>query len=97
MGTGNKLRENFIAGDIFDSEVCPLAKVMRRELRKRGVPALKAVYGKTTPAPPAVTDGGKSVVGSISYIPAKAGLLITEEVIISILNAQRVINDKDKQ
>jgi len=85
MGTGNKIRENFVFSDIYDTDICPLAKVMRRELRKRGVPALQIVYGRTEPKPPLTPDGRKPLTASISYTPAKAGLLIAEMVILKLI------------
>lgn len=76
MGTGNKLDPSrFEVADIFKTSVCPLAKVLRCELKKRGIPPLKTVYSKEVPLlscrPPA----------SIAFVPAAAGLLIASEVV----------------
>ena len=80
MGTGNKLDPTaFEVSDIYKTEVCPLAKVMRTELKKRGVKKLKVVYSKEKPVtnqrPPA----------SISFVPSVAGLIIASEVIKDII------------
>jgi tRNA A37 threonylcarbamoyladenosine dehydratase len=80
MGTGNKLDPTaFEVSDIYKTEVCPLAKVMRTELKKRGVKKLKVVYSKEKPItnqrPPA----------SISFVPSVAGLIIASEVIKDII------------
>ena len=76
MGTGNKLDPSrFEVADIFKTNVCPLAKVLRCELKKRGIPSLKTVYSKEVPhlfcRPPA----------SIAFVPSAAGLLIASEVV----------------
>lgn len=76
MGAGNKLNPTmFEVADIYKTSVCPLAKVMRRELKKRGVDSLKVVYSKEEPVvrttPP----------GSIAFVPSVAGLIIASEVI----------------
>jgi len=80
MGTGNKLDPTaFEVSDIFKTEVCPLAKVMRTEIKKRGIKKLKVVYSKEKPItnqrPPA----------SISFVPSVAGLIIASEVIKDII------------
>jgi tRNA A37 threonylcarbamoyladenosine dehydratase len=80
MGTGNKLDPTaFEISDIYKTEVCPLAKVMRLELKKRGVKKLKVIYSKEKPItnqrPPA----------SISFVPSAAGLIIASEVVKDII------------
>lgn len=89
MGAGNKLDPSrFEVADIYRTSVCPLARVMRRELRKRGVTQLKVVYSKEEPVQPR-TDGmpetkaheGKAVPGSAAFVPPAAGLLLAGEVI----------------
>lgn len=84
MGTGNKLDPTaFEVSDIYKTEVCPLAKVMRTELKKRGVKKLKVVYSKEKPVtnqrPPA----------SISFVPSVAGLILASEVIKDIIKESR--------
>ncbi len=84
MGTGNKLDATALeVTDIYKTSVCPLARVMRTELKKRGVKKLKVVYSKQEPVKTGVKDPvtGKSIPASISYVPASAGLIIAGEVI----------------
>lgn len=84
MGAGNKLDPTrFEVADIFKTSVCPLAKVMRRELKRRGIGRLKAVYSKEEPKPPhdGQTQCGKRVPGSTAFVPAAAGLILAGEVI----------------
>lgn len=86
MGTGNKLHpELFAIADIAETSVCPLCKVMRRELRRLGIPRLKVLYSKEPPikplAPHAEETGRRAVPASISFVPPVAGLLIAGEVI----------------
>lgn len=89
MGTGNKLDPTkFEVTDINKTVVCPLARVMRYELRKRGVKKLKVLYSKEEPVKTCVeTDksSGKSVPGSISFVPSIAGLIIGGEVIKDLI------------
>lgn len=86
MGTGNKLDPAaFEVTDIYKTSVCPLAKVMRRELKARGVKKLKVVYSREVPRKSGVVENGKAVPGSISFVPASAGLLIASEVVKDIL------------
>lgn len=91
MGTGNKLHgEWFEITDISKTSVCPLCKVMRKELKSRGISHLKVLYSKEKPlAVPAEvfekTDGTRRPVpGSVSFVPPVAGLLIAGEVIRDI-------------
>lgn len=87
MGAGNKLDPTaFEVADIYDTSVCPLAKVMRHELRKRGIQKLKVVYSKEPPVTPAEnTDEAdthkRQVPGSNAFVPSVAGLIIAGEVI----------------
>lgn len=81
MGTGNKLHaELFEITDISKTSVCPLCKVMRRELRARGIEHLKVLY---SPEKPVKAEKGRNrpVLGSVSFVPPVAGLLIAGEVI----------------
>ena len=92
MGTGNKLHpERFQITDITKTSVCPLARIMRRELKKRGIEHLKVLYSDEppiTPAEPALETSGLVVKrhspASISYVPSCAGLMIAGEVIRSL-------------
>lgn len=84
MGAGNKLDATaFEVADITKTSVCPLARVMRRELKKRGIEHLKVVYSKEEPLPSSLTDeeSGKAIPGSIAFVPSVVGLIIAGEVI----------------
>lgn len=80
MGTGNKLDPTkFEIADIYKTSVCPLAKVMRKELKARGIKKLKVLYSKEE----AIKTEG--VIGSISFVPSVAGLIISGEVIKDLI------------
>lgn len=88
MGAGNKTDPTlFEVADINKTTVCPLARVMRRELKKRGVGRLKVVYSKEEPVrcESAVIDGGKAIPGSLSFVPSVMGLIIAGEVIKDLI------------
>ena len=86
MGTGNKLDPTkFEIADIYKTSICPLAKVMRKELRNRGIDKLKVLYSKEEPIKTTQTDANKQVPGSISFVPSVAGLIIAGEVIKDII------------
>lgn len=103
MGAGNKLdASRFQVADIYQTRVCPLAKVMRRELRKRNIEKLKVVYSEEVPVIPVScsecreTDqessieeqstGKRVVPGSVAFVPSVAGLIIAGEVIKDLSN-----------
>ena len=96
MGAGNKLDASaFEVADIYGTSVCPLARVMRRELKARGVKDLKVVYSKEKPVGNQRGAGGteasraKAVPGSVSFVPAVAGFILAGEVIKELaLNAE---------
>lgn len=84
MGTGNKFHpERFEVTDISKTSVCPLAKVMRKELKVRGIKNVKVVYSKEEPQKPAESPetGKRQIPGSLSFVPPVAGLLLAGEVI----------------
>ena len=94
MGTGNKLDPTkFEVTDIYKTSVCPLAKVMRKELKSRGIDKLKVVYSKEDPIKlkSCIGDNNegnntkKQVPGSISFVPSVAGLIVAGEVIKDII------------
>ena len=89
MGTGNKLDPTrFEVTDIYKTSVCPLAKVMRKELKARGIKKLKVVYSKEVPIKPKETEEiscKNQIPGSISFVPSVAGLIIAGEVIKDII------------
>lgn len=95
MGTGNKLHpERFRLADIEDTAVCPLCRVMRRELKKRGIRGLRVLYSEETPVQPdpvleqeilveeqASGSGRRSIPGSVSFVPPAAGFMIAGGVV----------------
>lgn len=91
MGAGNKLDPSqFRVADIYKTQMDPLAKVMRRELKKRGIKKLKVVYSEEEPIQPKAanheeTDGHsasrRAIPGSTAFVPSVAGLIIAGEVI----------------
>ena len=88
MGTGNKLDPTrFEVADIYETSVCPLARVMRRELKRRGIPSLRVVYSREVPLQPreklAVNDR-KLAPGSLSFVPPVAGMILAGVAIRSI-------------
>lgn len=90
MGTGNKLHgELFEITDISKTSVCPLCRVMRKELKTRGIYQLKVLYSKEVPVTPLCPSeevtSKRSVPGSISFVPPVAGLLIAGEVIRDLI------------
>lgn len=86
MGTGNKINPaDLEVADIYKTSVCPLAKVMRHELKKRKVKKLKVVYSKEIPVLPAESiedlKSKKRIIGSNAFVPAAAGLIIASEIV----------------
>lgn len=96
MGTGNKMHpEQFEIADISETSVCPLCRVMRRELKARGITGLKVVYSREKPLTPLELpeeeepqEGKRSVPGSMSFVPPAAGLLLAGEVIRELLEGR---------
>lgn len=90
MGTGNKLDPTkFEIADISKTSVCPLARVMRRELKSRGINHLKVLYSKEEPISlknHLSENGRRAVPGSVSFVPSVAGLIIAGEVIKDIIS-----------
>lgn len=97
MGTGNKMNPTmFEVADISKTSVCPLAKVIRQELKKRRIKKVKVVYSKEIPLKPIVTDdmnvetkGGRIAPASNSFCPAVAGLIIASEVIKDLIGYEK--------
>lgn len=88
MGTGNKLNPTELeVSDISKTSVCPLAKVMRYELKKRGIKNLKVVYSKEVPIKPKeqLEENGRHSPASMVFVPACAGMIIASEVVKDIL------------
>ena len=85
MGTGNKRNASaFAVEDIAKTTVCPLARVMRRELKKRGIEHVKTVYSKEEPRKEKESEE-KPIPASISYVPPVAGLLMAGEIIQDLI------------
>ena len=92
MGAGNKLDTTaFEVADIYKTSVCPLAKVMRRELKARGIKSLKVVYSKEEPIKTAPTEnieipsGKRQIPASIAFVPSVVGLIMAGEVIKDLI------------
>lgn len=88
MGTGNKLSpERLEVTDIFKTSVCPLARVMRYELKKRGVKKLKVVYSKEEPIKPidSSEENGRHIPASMVFVPACAGMILAAEVVKELI------------
>lgn len=96
MGAGNKINPTeFEVADIYETSVCPLARVVRRELKKRGIQDLKVVYSKETPLMPSTVEGSEEeqaeeqalrpakrmTPGSNAFVPSVAGLILASEVV----------------
>ena len=91
MGTGNKLDPTALrVTDISKTNTCPLARVMRRELKKRGISHLKVVYSEETPLTPKaeVGNGGKPIPASIAFVPSVAGLIAAGEAVKTLVNIE---------
>ena len=91
MGAGNKMDPSaFRVADLSQTKVCPLAKVMRRELRKRGVDSLKTLYSREEPIKPETgteETTRRALPGSTSFVPPAAGLIIASEVVKDIVQS----------
>ena len=82
-GTGNKLdATKFEVADIYKTSVCPVCKILRKELKKRNIKDLKVIYSKEEPIKPSTQE---KILGSISYVPSVAGLIMAGEVIKDII------------
>ena len=94
MGAGNKLDPTaFEVADISKTSVCPLAKVMRRELKKRNIKGVKVVYSKEEPVEAKVKmqeDTRKSIPGSCAFVPSVAGLILAGEVVKDLTAEERL-------
>ena len=91
MGAGNKLDPTqFQISDIYETNTCPLAKIMRKELRKRNIEKLKVVWSKEKPIKVNLEVEGirKSVPGSVAYVPSVCGLILAGEVIKDLIGGE---------
>lgn len=96
MGCGNKLDPTrFEVEDISRTSVCPLCRVMRRELKKRGIEHMKVVYSKEPPAPrweaaaEKSPDGKRQIPGSVAFVPSVAGLILAGQVVLDLTQGLR--------
>lgn len=92
MGTGNKFNPSlFEVADISKTSVCPLAKVMRKELKTRGIRDVKVVYSKELPKKPgeSLETGKRQTPGSLSFVPSAAGMVLAGEVICHLAGVAR--------
>lgn len=98
MGTGNKLDASLLeVADIYETSVCPLARVMRTELRRRGVKQLKVVYSKEPQISANASSAGlgnkRSIPGSTAFVPAAAGFIIAGEVVRDLIERKKGKNE----
>lgn len=87
MGTGGKLDPTkFEVADIYDTDTCPLARVIRREVKKMGIKKLKVVFSREAPYSPGgyLSEGGRHTPGSCAFVPSVAGLIMAGEIIKDI-------------
>lgn len=95
LGTGNKTDPSRLkAGDLFESSICPLARVMRRECKKRGIDRLRVVYSTEPPLKPVrevqkerPAGGRRDIPGSTAFVPGAAGLLLAAEAVRHLVNS----------
>jgi len=90
MGTGNKIDPTRLeVADIEKTSICPLARIMRKELKKRGIKGLKVVYSKEEPTGIVLArgegDSPRATPGSVSFVPSAAGIILASEVIKDII------------
>lgn len=94
MGTGNKLDPTRLTvTDIYRTHTCPLARVMRTELRKRGIPCLKVVYSEEPPLTPAACNedtGRRATPGSTAFVPPVAGMIAAAQVIKDLIAGEEI-------
>lgn len=93
MGAGNKLDPTaFRVADIYETSVCPLARIMRKELRKRGVERLKVVYSQEEPLPVEAPDGAeRPIPGSVAFVPSVVGLIMAGECVKDLIKAEEAL------
>jgi len=88
LGTGNKLQpERLTIADIYDTTMCPLARVVRRELKKRGIASHTVVYSTEPPTGATIAENGRNIPGSIAWVPGCAGLMMAGYVVRSLSGA----------
>ena len=90
MGTGNKLgTEPFLVAPLDKTRECPLARIMRREMKSRGITGIKAVYSEEPPRLPdrSAAPSGERFIGSMSFVPGAAGLLLAGEIVRDLIGS----------
>ena len=89
LGTGNKLDPTMLEiGDLYDTSVCPLARVMRRELRRRGVERLQVLWSREEPIKPLASEeesDRRGLPGSTAFVPSAGGLMIASRVVRELI------------
>lgn len=89
LSAGNKLDPTrFQTADIYETSICPIAKILRKKLREKGIESHKVVYSKEPPVElykTDVDDNGKKCVGSISFVPSVMGLILAKEVVLELI------------
>lgn len=89
MGTGNKLHPELLEiTDLAKTSVCPLARVMRRELKARGIEHIKVLYSPEPPLPSVICENGRHAPASTPFVPAAAGLIIAAHVVRELVGAR---------
>lgn len=90
MGAGNKLDPTaFQVADLYETSMCPLARILRKELRKRGVNRLKVVYSQEPPRPVEALPGAdRPVPGSVAFVPSVAGLIMAGECVKDLIQME---------
>ena len=86
MGAGNKKDPTaFKVADIYETNICPLAKIMRRELKLRGIPKCKVVFSTEQPVKPEHDERGRAQIGSLASVVSVAGMIMANEVILDLI------------
>ena len=90
MGAGNKLDPTaFQVADLYETTVCPLARILRKELRRRGVERLKVVYSQEPPLPVEAAPGAdRPVPGSVAFVPPVVGLIMAGECVKDLIKRE---------
>lgn len=89
MGAGNKIHPEMLElSDIYKTSVCPLARVMRRELKKRGVKKLTVVYSKEPAITPVIPQGEKLCPGSCAFVPSTTGLIMASRIVNELTGSE---------
>ncbi len=97
MGTGNKLDPSgFKVADISNTKICPLSRILRHELKKRGIENVKVVYSEEEPKTAVIAENGRHAPASVAFVPPAAGFLIAAEVVKDICSLSDKNNNSRK-